>query len=188
MSILNIHVSDREQIDSSPSANLLYRVAFRLGLLTAVVIAGINLTIIFITKGTALEWPHMFIFAVLFGCINWGMRSQRSWIDGEHDAQDRMAFGMISAGTAALGLMVINGGLALVSFNLVISETFAPINDLLTFAMSSMALFLGCIIFSLISSIMLNYHYGRKGELHVMPKDQSGFNDPLERQGQLKQI
>ncbi len=185
MSLLNIHVANRVNVDPPLSANPLYRAAFRLGLVTALIIAAINLAIIYLTDGTALEWPHMFIFAVLFGCINWGMQSHRSWITADTEAQDRVVFGMVSAGTAALGLMVINGGLALISYNLVVSETFAPIDDLLEFAMSSMALFLGCIVFGLISSIVLNFRYGGKDKEPVMPRDRSGFDDPLERQGKL---
>lgn len=159
----NIHVGDHygntEPDQHSVFSTPVFRSAIRLGLLIALVSAVINLVIFASGGGDTLEWSHMLIFLVLFLGIAYGMHSSRSWMGRGTAFQDRMTFGLLTSSTVAFFLTAINGLLALLDYNMIVSEVFLPINSAARFAVSSMGLFWGCLIFGFISALIMNFVY-----------------------------
>lgn len=57
---------------------------------------------------------------------------------------------------------VLNGLLVLIDYHLIVSETFVSIKDGLKFAVNSMALFWGCLIFGFLSAFVFSEIYGKR--------------------------
>lgn len=134
------------------------RYAIRFGLITALLIAIYDLIIQAGSNGT-FELAHLAIFFFLFAMIGYGMHRARKWIRPEHAMDDRMLFGLVMSIATALGVIAINGLLALANYHLIVSETFLPINDGWKFAVNSMALFWSCLIFGFLSAFIFSNIY-----------------------------
>lgn len=134
--------------------------AIRLGLLTALIIVIYNLLIQALGDG-GLEPAHLTIFLLLFFMIGYGMHRSRHWIRPAHHMDDRMLFGLVLSLSTAIGVIAMNGLLALLNYHLIISETFLPISDGWKFAVNSMALFWSCLIFGFLSAFIFAHFYER---------------------------
>jgi hypothetical protein len=90
------------------------------------------------------------------------MHNSRSLIHKERAFQDRIVFGMLTAIAVSFFLMAINGLLALLDYHLIVSAVYLPIDSAPAFAVSSMGLFWGCLIFGFLSAFILNFVYADK--------------------------
>lgn len=135
--------------------------AIRYGLATAVIIVIYNL-IIEVTGDGGFEWAHMAIFGILFVMIGFGMHKSRKWIRTEHAMDDRILFGLVMSIATAVGIIAMNGLLVLIDYHLIVSETFVSIKDGLKFAVNSMALFWGCLIFGFLSAFIFSELYTKR--------------------------
>ncbi|MCB0578537.1 MAG: hypothetical protein KDD10_04415, partial [Phaeodactylibacter sp.] len=106
---------------------------------TAVIIVIYNL-IVQAADGGRFELAHLAILGILFGMIGFGMHKARKWIREDHAMDDRMLFGLVLSITTALGVIALNGLMAILNYHLIVSETFLPIKNGWDFAVNSMAL------------------------------------------------
>ena len=159
--MLRIHLSRPRSSRSESFRSHADRYAIRYGLITAAIIAIYNL-IIEVTGEGGFEWAHMGIFAILFAMIGFGMHKSRKWIRPEHAMDDRILFGLVLSIATALGVIAMNGLFVLIDYHLIVSETFVSIKDGLKFAVSSMALFWGCLIFGFLSAFVFSEIYAKR--------------------------
>ena len=135
--------------------------AIRYGLLTSLLIAVYNLVLTLLGDGK-WELAHLLIFAILFFMIGYGMSKARKWIREGHAMDDRMVFGLVFSIVTALGLIALNAILALLNYHFEISAVFLPISDVGRFAVNSMGLFFGSLIFGFLSTFIFANIYAGK--------------------------
>jgi len=161
--MLRIRLSSPQTHDPTESSqSVADRYAIRYGLLSALAIVVYNLAITAFGSGK-WELAHLLIFVLLFLMIGYGMNRSRRWIRADHALDDRMLFGLVFSIAAAVGLIALNGLLALINYHFEVSEIFLPIDDGFRFAVNSMGLFWGCLIFGFLSTFIFANAFGRKG-------------------------
>ena len=156
--MLRIQLSKPKSPQSETPRSQADRYAVRYGLMTAVFIVIYNLIVEAVGDG-GFELAHLAIFGILFGMIGFGMNNARKWIRDDHAMDDRMLFGLVLSITTALGVIALNGLMAILNYHLIVSETFLPIKDGWDFAVNSMALFWSCLIFGFLSAFIFSAFY-----------------------------
>ena len=157
--MLRIQLSEPKSPQPETARSQADRYAIRYGLITAVIIVIYNLIVQAAGDG-GFELAHLAIFGILFGMIGFGMHNARKWIREDHAMDDRMLFGLVMAITTALGVIALNGLMAILNYHLIVSETFLPIKNGWDFAVNSMALFWSCLIFGFLSAFIFSEIYG----------------------------
>ncbi|MCB0608850.1 MAG: hypothetical protein H6562_05255 [Lewinellaceae bacterium] len=132
--------------------------AFRPGLIAALLMGFYELAIHLAHSDTLEGWRFM-KYLILFATIGMAMSNARSWIRNDRSSQDSMIFGLAVAIVTAFGVILFNGLISIINYRMEISDTIAPVDGGLDFAVNSIGTLFGCLGYGFMSSFIFSYFY-----------------------------